>query len=151
MNIFMDSDSISEKTLEKLETFSQNFLSHLWIRRKNPIYISIEIEEQGDVDDAVAYCMQSDDDACEIGIASHIFDDEDYLFETLAHELVHVKQYVKGELKQNSRGTVWKGEEQMPLISLCKALGVELTEEMYKSQPWEEEAYRDQALYKNFL
>ena len=39
----------------------------------------------------------------------------------------------------------------MPLISLCSALGVELTEEMYKSQPWEEEAYRDQALYKNFL
>lgn len=151
MIIFMDSDTIPQITLEKLETFSQNFLSHLWIRRKNPIYISIEIEEQEDVDDAVAYCMQVDEETCEIALASHLFDDKDYLFETLAHELVHVKQYIKGELKQTSRGTIWKGEEQIPLLALCETLGVQLTEDMYKAQPHEEEAYRLQALYKDFL
>jgi hypothetical protein len=56
---------------------------------------------------------------------------------TLAHEMIHVKQFAKGELSHCL--TYWKGKE----IS-------EDTE--YRKQPWEKEAYaHDIGLYLRFL
>ena len=51
---------------------------------------------------------------------------EDEILRTLAHELVHVKQYVYGEL--NEEGTKWCGEH------LARDLE-------YHEQPWEIEAH----------
>ena len=51
---------------------------------------------------------------------------------TIAHELVHVKQYIRGEL--DAYMTRWKGQ-QIPYGSRG-ALKIP-----YKSQPWEQEAF----------
>ena len=53
------------------------------------------------------------------------------IFETLAHEMVHVKQYVNGEL--NDTMTNWRGKK-------VNSDNIE-----YWSQPWEIEAYGIQA------
>ena len=51
---------------------------------------------------------------------------------TLAHEMVHVKQMVKGHLRQSEEGMVWRG----------KLMG----EVKYLDQPWEIEAFSKQEL-----
>ena len=53
-------------------------------------------------------------------------DSDEEKLKTLAHEMVHIKQYVKGEL--NECQTVWRGTK------------IE-TELEYDEQPWEIEAY----------
>lgn len=53
---------------------------------------------------------------------------------TLAHEMVHVKQMVRGHLKMDGRGaTYWRGEKQSKTIA-------------YLDQPWEIEAFSKQEL-----
>lgn len=65
---------------------------------------------------------------------------EDYI-KTIIHELIHVKQYLKGELVDRSRGrakTLWLGKDH--------------TKTSYSKQPWEREAYRlQEKLYKEFM
>jgi hypothetical protein len=71
----------------------------------------------------------------------HKFMDEDMIMETLAHEMVHVKQDVKGETKERYRGgfkMYWKGEDH--------------TETPYRKQPWEKEAFKlEKRLVKKYL
>jgi hypothetical protein len=55
----------------------------------------------------------------------------DRLFETLAHEMVHVKQYAKGQYKTIRTKRFWMG-------SLVKA--------NYFDQPWEQEAMAKEKL-----
>ena len=86
------------------------------------------------------------------GYASHGDEDDEYLVEigkvvidgefrlqtpreiasTLAHELVHVKQYIRGEL--NAEGTRWKGQK----VPFGPRGGVKIK---YRQQPWEAEAF----------
>ncbi len=47
------------------------------------------------------------------------------MMQTLAHEMVHAKQYLRGEL--NGYSLEWKGQE-------C-------SDNQYKTAPWEQEAY----------
>lgn len=57
---------------------------------------------------------------------------------TLAHELVHMKQYIRGELKSDCRKMSWMGKDMSDLP--------------YSKQPWESEAYDLQHdLAKNFI
>lgn len=60
---------------------------------------------------------------------------------TVIHELVHVKQYVKGELIDRQRGrasVLWNGKDH--------------TKTSYTKQPWEREAYRlQESLYVEFM
>jgi hypothetical protein len=56
---------------------------------------------------------------------------EQLILETLAHEMVHVKQEAKGEKQERFRGghrLLWKGKDH--------------TKTSYNRQPWEREAYR---------
>ena len=56
--------------------------------------------------------------------------DDDELIETVCHEMVHVKQYAKEEIKERFRPThteVWQG--------------VDWQGKNYSALPWEEEAY----------
>lgn len=69
-------------------------------------------------------------------------DDMPYMLQTLAHEMVHVKQFAKGELK-----------DIMKAHSLCKWQGNEYdTEKLeYWDYPWEIEAHgREKGLYLRF-
>ena len=63
------------------------------------------------------------------------------LLRALAHEMVHVKQYVYGELKDVSLKTaLWKGQKHV------------MNGHTYWDQPWEIEAYgREIGLVENFI
>ena len=71
-------------------------------------------------------------------------DDEEHaneMFKVLGHELVHVKQYVVGDLSIKAKGMYWKGE----LTSVGNMM------EYFKS-PWEVEAYGlERYLWMNFI
>ena len=71
-------------------------------------------------------------------------DDEEHaneMFRVLGHELVHVKQYVVGDLSIKAKGMYWKGE----LTSVCTMM------EYFKC-PWEVEAYGlERYLWMNFI
>jgi len=49
---------------------------------------------------------------------------------TLCHEMVHVNQYYRGDLKSDSAGFYW--------------LGIDMSDVAYCRQPWEKEAYTRQ-------
>ena len=51
---------------------------------------------------------------------------------TLAHEMVHVKQMVRGHLRQTEEGMLWKGKK--------------MNDVKYLDQPWEIEAFSKQEL-----
>ena len=75
----------------------------------------------------------------EIGINGKM--DNENLIKTVIHELIHVKQYAKGELIDRTRGkckTLWKGKDH--------------TKTSYSNQPWERQAYRlQESLYKKYM
>ena len=63
------------------------------------------------------------------------------ILKTLGHELVHVKQYVTGDLAMKAKGMYWKGE-----LTDIKSM-----KDYFKS-PWEVEAYGlERYLWMNFI
>lgn len=61
---------------------------------------------------------------------------DDIALEIMAHEMVHVKQYLKGELGQDKKGfQLWKGKHVVAGLK-------------YHNQPWEREAMRKQTVLK---
>ena len=102
-------------------------------------YVNIKIRHNNN-DRMVGYC-HGDEEEVYIELDETLIGDEDYFKETLAHELVHTKQLLKGELKDKEGfNVVWKGEDYINL-------GQALTEETYKALPWEIEAYARQEDY----
>jgi len=75
----------------------------------------------------------------EVGINGKMNDED--IIKTVIHELIHVKQYAKGELIDRSRGkckTLWKGKDH--------------SKTSYSKQPWERQAYRlQESLYKKYM
>ena len=77
--------------------------------------------------------------------------DDDDMIKTLAHEMVHVKQYAKNEMSKQLRvtkgkgfelATKWKGEPWRPKSK----------EDGYWDSPWEIEAYgREVGLYHKWI
>lgn len=91
--------------------------------------IEIEVKFSKMNDDAVGYCMMLDNNReyqLEISKDLNIKD----LVMTICHEMVHVKQYVRNEMKEGQM--VWK---KKPIASDTK----------YYDLPWEKEAYSMQA------
>lgn len=111
----------------------------------NNIRLSIKFEKMSSIDGDYGYCDWTDgNDSCReflIGLDRDLSKKETLL--ALAHEMVHLKQYAKGEMKdiwRPVRMVKWQGEKY-------------LHEEMdYWEQPWEIEAYgREKGLYFKFL
>jgi hypothetical protein len=100
------------------------FIKKLMPRIRN---IEIEIHIKKMTGDAVGYCMLTDSIRdYEIELANHL--DIRDLMVTLAHEMVHVKQYVQKEMDCES-ATRWKTSS---VSADCP----------YYELPWEKEAYR---------
>jgi hypothetical protein len=111
----------------------------------NNIRLTVQFEHFNKNDGDYAYCDWTDNnDSCReflIGI-DHALSKKETLL-ALAHEMVHLKQYAKGEMKdiwRPVRMVKWQGERY-------------LHEEMdYWECPWEIEAYgREKGLYFKFL
>lgn len=103
---------------------------------------NIEIRFDGEIElGADGFCTQEEEDSYLIEL-SYCLRGED-LIRTVIHELVHVRQYLRGELKQIHRDGVgprmyWHD--------------VDMTDRSYDERPWEIEAHSlEHRLCKQFL
>lgn len=107
-----------------------NLLKALKIHRLSAKNIDIEFKGKLE-DESQGYCV-GDKSQAHIHIAKKSFDEKlSFLqqMQTLAHELTHAKQFLRGELGYNKDGEfVWKNKN---------ANGYK-----YKNQPWEKEAIK---------
>ena len=124
---------------KKYKLFAEQVLYHYFRDRvKRTIPITILFKKSID-DNCRGSCLGSRDYAY-IEIAKTIKDKPtktktillkpDELASTLAHELIHAKQFIRGEI--NTLNLMWRGEDG-PLD--CEGL-------RYRSQPWEKQAFR---------
>lgn len=97
------------------------------IKKLMPRVRSLDIEVKFTKCNAYGYCLSTSkrDFEIELKKGMSIYD----LIATICHEMVHVKQYYRGELFDNGEGVRWKSKK----IS---------ADTDYLDQPWEKEAFR---------
>ena len=104
-------------------------------------YLSIDInitDLEGDVD---GFHMAVEQGEHELEIQQGLIE-EDFVT-AIFHEMVHVKQHERGELKDKGVVKSWKGEEHITAFS---------TTDEYMALPWEEEAYRlQEEIYNKWI
>lgn len=113
-------------------------------RKANNLYVEITFKKKLD-DDSDGYCFDHGKDGkyhdFEIEVAKGKSVRETLM--TVAHEMVHLKQFVMGELKDGmvpATTTMWKGR----LVNEIKT--------NYWDLPWEIEAFgREKGLYHRFI
>ena len=102
--------------------------------------LDVCVELSDDMESADGYCLAVDNREFVIEIDSNLEDDD--FITAITHEMVHVKQHARNELKDCKELALkkWKGEEHIALYT---------TVEEYMNLPWEEEAYRLQEVLLN--
>ena len=116
----------------------------LGTRMLNNIYLDIKLtKDLKKKEQAYGYCHIIDDDLNRprefmIELDTSMKHSFDQILIWLAHEMVHLKQFVRGELFDYETGQVqWKKRKYSTVA--------------YKDQPWEKEAYRlESELYELF-
>jgi hypothetical protein len=111
---------------KQVEIFIFDVLEHLMPRLKRKVNIDVNIVTRCD-NQHYALCL-GDKNCAEIELARGSCDTKfslDEMMLNLAHELVHAKQFIKGELHPNLNR--WKS--------------LDYSNTAYSRQPWEKEAY----------
>lgn len=99
-------------------------------RRVKPLYIEVEIARDKDIYPAKGLVHQEDDDTFFMSLSQSVCEDYEELMYTVAHECVHMKQYLRKEVVDlNVNEKKWKGEF------------FDLRETPYSQLPWEKEAH----------
>lgn len=103
--------------------------------------------------DAGGYCF-GDNEEVEIEIATHVqgerLEDETMMI-NLAHEMVHAKQLITGELVDHGIQLTTAGDTQT-LVKVTEWKGQNMTNVAYDDQPWEIEAYaKERGLYERCI
>ena len=107
--------------------------------RKKNIHIDFTVADIPD--DADGYHMCVEKGSHEIEIQKGLIE-EDFIT-AIFHEMVHVRQHERGDLKDLGIRKKWKGEEYLHIFS---------TTDEYMALPWEEEAYRlQEELYGQWI
>jgi len=89
-----------------------------------------------DMDGADGFCLNRGRREFELEIDSRL--EHDDFVSCICHEMTHVKQHARGELKDRTLSLKeWKGEEYITLYS---------TVDEYMALPWEAEAYETQEI-----
>jgi hypothetical protein len=118
-----------------LKRYARDILHHFFKNRvKRTVPITIKIVDYLEGDQGQCYGTRSH---VTIEIARSIKGkrnrkkraQRDQILETLAHELIHAKQFIRGEI--NQRNLIWRGQRG-PYD--CRRL-------TYRRTPWEKEAY----------
>lgn len=143
--MFIDIKGKSVKTprsmVKKAAIFFGSYL--LSKRLYENVCVFIEFDKHDEMDDDYAYCDMLEENGKSFVITiDRSLSRKDTLL-ALAHEMIHVKQYAKGELKdltRPARVTKWKGQKY-------------ISEEInYWDLPWEQEAYKNEKpLYNLFM
>lgn len=93
--------------------------------------LDICIQLSDDMDGADGYCLAVNPREFVIEVDSRLKGDD--FITAITHEMVHVKQYARGETKDVNEFTKsWKGDEYIAMYS---------TVDEYMALPWEKEAY----------
>lgn len=96
--------------------------------------------------DVAGYCERHDDEAIPyfvIGLDASEVEGEDDPLSVLAHEMVHVRQYVTNELVDHGKYCTWKGK---------KFEEYDASTDEYYFSPWEVEAFGMQVgLYRLYM
>jgi|SRR5210317_663321 len=112
-------NEISDSLMDKMVLFASEFLE---------IDECIEVNFDGDfADDCAGYALYDEEEQeCAVYINPHQSKEE--IARTFFHEMVHIKQYLNGELISGvgNRPSRWMGEEY---------------DTTYYESPWEQEAY----------
>ena len=116
---------------------------HLMPRLENKLFVNIKLINNLRLKENLSGDAIWEDDTCtrprEFTVRVDSSLDKQELLETVAHEMVHVKQYARGELKDFTR-----------TIKLCKWKGEKMEWEKinYYDLPWEIEAHgRERGLF----
>ena len=109
----------------------ENAMNVLMPRREKPIFINVEVALDEDMDTAVGYMVEgSETDEFDIFLRQDVLNDVEELILTITHECVHIKQYLRRELRDtNLYEKIWKGQKYST------------KDTYYKDCPWEQEAY----------
>ena len=109
----------------------ENAMNVLMPRREKPIFINVEVALDEDMDTAVGYMVEgSETDEFDIFLRQDVLNDIEELILTITHECVHIKQYLRRELRDtNLYEKIWKGQKYST------------KDTYYKDCPWEQEAY----------
>lgn len=101
--------------------------------------LDITVEFSSDMGETAGAVLEIDKRMFEIELSEFLSFDE--LIKTVCHEMVHVKQYARGEMKAESIGAVlWRNEEVASDLA------------NYYEFPWEVEAYEMEViLFESFL
>lgn len=145
INIRGRNKSFNKKELETIVSFFGEYLLGKRLAKNISLYVSYE-----NLGNKYAYIFPTDYDSSscrefELTLDRHF--SKEYcpklMLTTLAHELVHLKQFAKGELKNHSVDAYkWKGE----LVDIPES------EAKYLKTPWETEAYtREKELCEAFI
>ena len=115
------------KNKKKVEAYIHAVAKELGIHRLYSKILHVRFSTKLD-GDAQGYCWGDKKTHAEIFIARTSWDEPltmESMMKTLAHELVHAKQYLRGEL--NGYNLAWKGRKPRNY--------------KYENAPWEKEAY----------
>lgn len=150
MDVYFESGRVSAKLRQQIADACE-FYGNLLMdpRMVRNLRIDINVVKKLEV---MGECVNEDSTArpCWFTINLRNKPSDDCIFKTLAHEMVHVKQYAKGELGKDlvvSRGGLqiqsrWMGTPWKPKSK----------EDGYFDSPWEIEAYgREVGLYKRWV
>lgn len=116
-----------------------NFGMKYLMPRKRNLEVEIMLTDlEGDVDGFHCYLDKGQHD---IELQQGLIEED--LVTALFHEMVHIRQHERGQLKDKGVIKSWKGEEYISIYD---------TVETYKNLPWEEEAYRlQEEMYEQWL
>ena len=117
------------KKKAKLEEFACECINEL-MPREFKREIDIHVRFAKDIG-AMGWCHKEDDETILIEIDNQL--PVEMIAQTLAHELTHAKQYIRGEL--NATMTRWLRQE----IPVGPRGGIKIN---YRQQPWEIEAFQ---------
>lgn len=125
------------KNRNHYETFAENVVNELFPRKfKRDIVVGIHFKNVVE-DGLFGQAIEHDADEYLVEIGKVVDEGELRAVEpreiasTIAHELVHIKQYIRRELTQGA--TVWKGQK-IPVGPRGGTI-------RYRDQPWEKEAF----------
>lgn len=109
----------------------ENAMMVLMPKREKPIYINVEIGLDEDMGLAAGYMVEGgENDEFEVILRQDLLKDIEELILTVTHECIHIKQYLRKELKDiNVDEKIWRGELY------------NTRDTYYKDCPWEQEAY----------
>lgn len=119
------------KDKKRIEKYVKSVLHYFMPRLRRNIFVEVKFTK--DLGGDYGYCLGSKDHV-EIEIGKYNFS-LDQMMVTLAHELIHAKQFLKGELTPTMKNWKTFNYEGVP----------------YSRQPWEREAYKkEEFIYELF-